>query len=290
VNMFSMKMFKQFLILCRPQQWYKNLLVFLALFFSGNLFNANLLLVSVYAFLILILISSANYTINDIIDLKKDRMSAEKRNRPLASGKIKAWQAVIFAFILVFFSFLFSLAINALFFYLVLALFLLTLAYSLAIKKIFLLDIATISVNFVIRAAAGAFAISVFASSWLVAGIFLFAFSLVAGKRYGESVLLGKNAEKHRAVLRYYGKKFTKYLLYVFSAALLACFFLFSYFEHKNLLFSFPVFVFLVIRYLQLAIKNPKIAASAEKAFSDCYLLFGSIIFIMLSTLLLYLK
>ena len=124
-----------YLRLCRPHQWYKNLLVFLALFFSGNLFNSSLLLLSAYAFLVLILVSSANYAINDIIDAKKDRLFAEKKNRPIAAGRIKKWQAGIFAAVLVLAAFYFSLALNIYFFLCVAAIFLLTLVYSLLLKK-----------------------------------------------------------------------------------------------------------------------------------------------------------
>lgn len=276
-----------YLKLCRPQQWYKNLLVFLALFFSGNLLNIPLLSNSVIAFFILILVSSANYAINDVLDSKKDKHFAEKKSRPVASGRIKAWQAGIFAVVLILISFYFSFVLNLYFFFCVASIFLLTLVYSIFLKKIFLIDIATISANFVIRAVAGAFIIGVYVSNWLIAGIFLFALFLVAGKRYGELVLLGASAEGHRTVLHYYAK-ISKKLMYVFSILLIACFFIFLLFEHRILLFSSPLFVFLVIRYFQLAIRNPKIAASPNKAFSDSYLLFGSIIFIIISILLFY--
>jgi len=285
-----MKMFKDFFVLCRPHQWYKNVLVFLALFFSGNLFNLNLLTISVYAFLILILISSGNYIINDIIDIKRDRQSPEKRKRPIASGRIKIWQALIFACILIFLALFFSLKINIDFFYSVAALFLATLAYSLLLKKIFIVDIATVSANFVIRAIAGALAISVFVSPWLIVGIFLFAFFLVAGKRYGEILLLGKNAKKQRDVLKFYSRKMLKMIFYLFAVLLLICFALFSYLEHRRLILNSLLFACLVARYAQLANEKPLIAANPERAFSDNLLLVGSIIFIITSTLLLYVK
>lgn len=281
-----MKMIKQFLKLSRPHQWYKNLLVFLALIFSGNLFDLEPLFLTLSAFIILILVSSANYAINDILDFKKDRANPEKRKRPVASGKIRAWQALLFASILVFLSLFFSLIINTGFFYSVLALFLLTLFYSLLLKKIFLLDIIAISMNFVIRAVAGAVVISVFVSPWLVAGVFLFAFFLVAGKRHGEAS--AKNAERHRKVLKYYTRKFTAALICSLGAILIVAYLFFSLREHFNLIWSSPFFAFLVMRYVQLT-KKPEIAANPEKAFSDKWLIAGSIMFITLSLLLLYL-
>jgi len=285
-----MKTLRNFIMLCRPQQWYKNLLVFLAVFFSGNLMNLNPVLVSVYAFIILVAVSSGNYIINDIIDAKKDRLNPEKKKRPIASRKIKIRQAAVFASLLIFLSLFFSAWINMNFFYSVLALFLISLAYSIALKKIFLVDAITISSNFVIRAVSGAFAISVFVSPWLVAGIFIFAFFLVSGKRYGEVSLLGKNAEKHRAVLKYYTKKSAKAMMYTFALLLLLCFALFSWFGHRILLWNSLLFACLVARYLQLAIENPAIAANPERAFSDRLLLVSSVIFIIVSAIILYAK
>ncbi len=285
-----MKMLKELLTLCRPHQWYKNLLVFLALFFSGNLFNAEPLLASAYAFLILIVVSSANYSLNDVIDAKKDRHNTEKRKRPVASGKIKVWQAFLFAAVLLAISFVLSAVLSIHFFYAVLSLFVLTSLYSVALKKLFLADVIAISINFVIRAVAGALVISVFVSPWLVIGVFIFAFFLVTGKRYGEKALLGKKAGIHRKVLKHYTKEFSEKMVFISGILLLASFLLFAIFEHILLLWSFPLFAYLLARYFQVIKKRPQIAASPEKAFADPYLLITSIIFIMASVLLLYIK
>ena len=168
--------------------------------------------------------------------------------------------------------------------------FALTVIYSAILKKIFIIDVAAISSNFVIRAVAGAFAISVFVSPWLVLGIFIFAFFLVSGKRYGELALLGKNAEKQRHVLKFYSRKSAKAIWYVFAFLLLACFAIFSYLEHRMLLWNSLLFACLIARYLQIASLKPAIAANPEKAFSDAPLLAGSIMFIIVSALILYAK
>lgn len=282
-------MFKEYIRLCRPHQWYKNLLVFLALFFSSSLFNAELVLISVYAFFILVMISSANYVLNDIFDANKDKLNDDKKNRPIASGKIKIENAILFSVILILTSLALSLSINMLFFYSVLTLFILTLFYTIILKKIFLLDIFTISANFVVRAIAGAIVIGVFVSPWLVTGIFLFAIFLVTGKRYGESYFLGKDAEKHRHVLRYYTKQFTKPFFYSLTIMLMGCFFFFSFFDHPRLMWSFPIFILLLVRYIYIISMDKRIAANPEKALKDRYLLFLMAIFIIISSLLFYL-
>ena len=90
--------FKDFLALIRVHQWYKNLVVFLAIFFSGNFFDTNLIYLTIVAFFSLSFVSSAGYIINDLVDLKKDLLNPEKRTRPLASGKVKKPTAIFISF------------------------------------------------------------------------------------------------------------------------------------------------------------------------------------------------
>ncbi|MBW3022516.1 UbiA family prenyltransferase, partial [Candidatus Woesearchaeota archaeon] len=108
---------KNLILLCRPRQWYKNLLIFLPLIFSGNIFNIDLLLLTIYGFILLVMVSSANYIINDILDRKKDRLVKEKSSRPLAAGKVGVWQAFSLSILLLFASFYFSYSLNIYFFY-----------------------------------------------------------------------------------------------------------------------------------------------------------------------------
>ncbi|MHA2278858.1 MAG: UbiA family prenyltransferase, partial [Candidatus Kariarchaeaceae archaeon] len=88
------------IILLRPHQYYKNLLVFFGLFFSGNLFWFDLWIPILIAFSVLCLISSLSYIINDFRDREKDRHHPEKCHRPLPSGKISSFQAIIIAILL----------------------------------------------------------------------------------------------------------------------------------------------------------------------------------------------
>ena len=147
-----------FILLARPQQWYKNLLLFIALVFVGWLFNPIAFFTTLLGFFAFCLISSANYVTNDILDFKTDRLHPEKKSRPLASGKVTVLQAAFFAtgllggglvlaFVLDTF---FGLAASFLFFW--------TFVYSLWLKKEVIADVLAISFNFVVRAVAGALA------------------------------------------------------------------------------------------------------------------------------------
>src|SRR3989338_2392345 len=88
-----------FLQLLRISQWYKNLVIYLALIFSNLLFDKRLFLLTTLGLVSLCLISSTNYIINDILDIKKDKQHPEKKLRPIASGKISTSKASIIALI-----------------------------------------------------------------------------------------------------------------------------------------------------------------------------------------------
>ena len=91
---------KNFLKLIRVKHYLKNILVFLPLFFSGNVLNTKLLLLTFISFLVFSFSSSIVYIINDISDIENDRKHPIKKNRPLASGKISIKTAYIIIFIL----------------------------------------------------------------------------------------------------------------------------------------------------------------------------------------------
>ncbi|MEK6822285.1 MAG: UbiA prenyltransferase family protein, partial [Nanoarchaeota archaeon] len=154
--------------LLRPQQWYKNLLVFLPLIFVDQLFSPDLFPSVLLAFLALCLVSSAGYTFNDIIDRQSDRKNPEKKHRPIASGAVHIFSAALLLITL--------LAIgDALLWWLdwragaaALGMFAITCCYSLFLKNEPVIDVLALGVNFVLRAAVGAFVIDVVISPWLI--------------------------------------------------------------------------------------------------------------------------
>ena len=136
------------------------------------------LLLTIIGFFALSFMASANYIINDIIDKDKDKKHPEKKDRPIASGKIRVWQGIIIAIILfsagVYLSLLLSLPFLALTYYYSFRHYL----YSLFFKNEPFLDVIVLSINFVIRPISGAFVISsnfepyIRVSSWLSCVLF----------------------------------------------------------------------------------------------------------------------
>jgi len=281
---------KDIIKLLRPNQWYKNLLIFIAIIFSKNLLNLSYLKITFQGFVMLIIISSANYIFNDLVDLKKDILNPEKKDRPIASGKISKKLAIILFLSFLVIGLISAYKISLDLFYIVLGIVLISTLYTFLLKNIVFADLLAISSNFVLRAVSGAVIIDVFISPWLVIGIFFFALFLVTGKRYSELNYLNKNATKHRIVLKDYSKDITLSLFNIFMASLFIVFALYSFSsEHKLLIWIIPLFMYLILRYYQLIIKDGEIARNPEKAVKDPCLLIGGLIFIILSIILIML-
>lgn len=284
-----MVLLKNIFILTRPNQWYKNLIIFLALIFSKNLFNTDLLLTTIKGLVILIIASSANYILNDLIDIKQDRLDPEKKKkRPLAAGKINKNLAIILFFFLFIIALISSHIMDTYFFYTILGIFIISTSYSFFFKNIVFLDLFAISSNFVLRAISGGLLINVFISPWLIIGTFFFALFLGLGKRKGELIYLDKKAIYHRNVLKKYSKKLLFILFSYISAILITIFALYSISsEYKFLIFTLPLFIYLIWRYNYLIISDSDIIRSPEKVIKDKPMLIAGIIFIIISLILI---
>jgi len=274
--------------LLRPNQWYKNLLIFLAIIFSKNIFNFDYFKITFFGFVVLVIISSANYILNDLIDLKKDRINPEKKERPIASKKITLSFALLLFFVLLITGLIFSYMISIKFFYIAFAIFGISTIYTFYLKNVIFADLITIAVNFVLRAIAGAILINVFISPWLIIGVFFLALFLVSGKRYGEINYLKKESLNHRPVLADYSKELLRTLFSVFMASLILMFSLYSFSsEHQNLIWTTPLFVYIILRYYYLILSNNKIVRSPEKVFSDLPFSVSVILFSIISVILI---
>ncbi|MBN1645152.1 UbiA prenyltransferase family protein [Candidatus Woesearchaeota archaeon] len=279
-----------FFRLLRTGQWYKNLLIFLPILFSGNLFSIEGIILTFVGFFSLCFVSSSNYIINDILDIRKDQQHSEKKRRPLASGKIKIWQAVIV------FSVVFAIGIslagflNEYFFLCALALFVLTSAYSFILKKEAFLDIIIIGINFVIRASSGAFIINVKISPWLIIGVFFLSLFLSASKRRADLSFLGKKAKEHKSSLRGYSNEITNALMIIATTLLILSYTFYSFLsEHSYLIFTLPFALYLIFRYFALVYSGSVIARRPEKVFSDLRMIIGMLSWITVTLIILYL-
>ena len=280
---------KKYISLIRVRQWYKNILVFLALFFSGNLFNPSMIISSVLAFFSLSFMSSAGYIINDLIDLKKDQCHPEKKTRPLASGKICKTNAVIMVLILFSFSLFLATKLTPTFIYFVLGLFVLTQLYTFFLKNIIFADILTISSLFVIRAISGAYVIDVKVSPWLILCPFFLSLFLSVGKRHADLHLLKENAKDTRKILQEYTKELTNSMMVISTTLLIISYALYSFLsEHPNLLFTLPFALFTIFKFYHLINSGSIIARHPEKIIKDKEMIIGIVLWIIITAGVIY--
>ncbi|MEK6891698.1 MAG: UbiA prenyltransferase family protein [Nanoarchaeota archaeon] len=272
----------------RPEQWYKNLLVFLAVFFSFNLFNFNKLMLSFFGFIILITLSSANYILNDIADRKNDLQDVSKKSRLITSGKISVQNAVIFSIILFSAGLVLSYLTNLNFFLLMLFFVIISTAYSFYLKKEIFADILLISINFAIRAVAGAVIINVYISSWLILCPFFLSLFLSVGKRRVELANLGKKAVMHRNTLSYYTEEMTTALMIITTVILIVAYTFYTLTVDYKLIFTIPVVLYALFRYSQFIYTNSKIARNPELVLTDKRFVATLILWIAITFAVLY--
>jgi 4-hydroxybenzoate polyprenyltransferase len=242
------------LIALRPRQWTKNLLLFAGIVFAAKLGDRWRWLDAVAAFAAYCAASSAAYLVNDIRDAPHDRAHPMKRLRPIARGELSPrlayWLAgalVVVAFALVAPLGLLSVAFLAGF----LAL---QAGYTLSLKHVVLIDVMAISGLFVLRAAAGAAAVHVRISPWLLLCTALLALFLALAKRRGELVLVGAEATPGRPVLEGYSLALVDQLVAIVAACTVISYSLYTFTarDSKAMMVTIPFVVFGVFRYLLL--------------------------------------
>jgi 4-hydroxybenzoate polyprenyltransferase len=268
--------YSDYLKVIRWHQWYKNFLVFLPLIFGGKLLSPALFWVTALAWLSLCFASSFNYIINDIVDRKKDRAHPEKRNRPIASGKISVNVAFGIAVVLLAIGLRLAWVLNRNFFYAEIFLVVLTQIYSFALKRVAFADIIAVAINFVVRAVSGAFLLNAVVSPWLVLCTFFFALFLLAGKRYADLIFLGKKAAEHKETLRFYTKDVANAFMIIATALIVMMYSAYAFLsERHGLAFSLPFALFVIFRYFSLIYIGSPIARHPDKVFTDWRMLVG---------------
>jgi 4-hydroxybenzoate polyprenyltransferase len=310
----------------RPRQWVKNLVVFGALMFvPGAVKSGACWAYAVGAFAAFCFISGAIYLINDVADRHRDVMHPRKKKRPIASGKLSAAAAVISAIIALIIGLAicfgidtvaskpqfpetypepYGLTITAASYVI------LMLLYSYLIKREIILDVLALSIGFVLRAAAGGFALDVRISPWLLATTLFVSLFLALGKRRAEIVELERDAESHRDVLAKYSVRLIDALLIVCAAANIMSYSLYTFLHDLgtnaainiagnnpantqiqgdiHLMFTVPFVIYGIFRYLHLLFKHDMGASPDEVLTRDgriilCIILWAITVLFVLS-------
>lgn len=242
------------LVALRPRQWTKNLLLFAGIIFAAKLGDPSRWGEALAAFAAYCAASSASYLANDVRDAPHDRVHPVKRSRPIARGELSPRLAEAIAALLLLAAFLLVAPLGLASILFLCTFFALQAAYTLALKHVVLLDVMTIGGLFVVRAAAGAAAVEVRISPWLLLCTALLALFLALAKRRGEIVLVGDEATPGRPVLEGYSLALVDQLVTVVAASTVIsyCLYTFTARDSKAMMITIPFVLFGVLRYLLL--------------------------------------
>ena len=198
-----MNIIKSLFLASRPNQWTKNLLVFLAPLFAFS-FDAQTLLTSIKAFIAFCFISSSIYLINDSIDKDKDKEHPTKKFRAIASGLVSIKSAFLLSLVYFSLSFIIGFSINIFFGFIVFLYFLVQILYCFKLKQIPIIEFFCIASGFILRSVAGGVAANIFISSWFLLSVGMLSLFLAVEKRKAEIVNLRNSKLNTRKVLKSY--------------------------------------------------------------------------------------
>jgi len=239
---------RAYLELVRVEQWYKNLMVGVPAVFALKLADPGVYPKLALGFAALSMASSSVYAFNDVRDLEADRAHPTKRFRPLPSGRVSVGEALTLSASLAAASLALSLALEARFALCVLAYLCVSHLYSLFLKRVAVVDVTAIALNYLIRVVSGAALIRVEASPWLVSGFFFLALFLALSKRKAELAVAGSAA---REVLKVYSERWLDQALSMAAAMTIVTYAVYCAEVPlgRRLVPTIPVMAFFLLRY-----------------------------------------
>lgn len=262
----------------RVRQWTKNLVVFAGVIFSHRFMEGRELLRAAQGFLAFCLLASSVYALNDIQDVDRDRVHPKKRRRPIASGRLPVSVAGMMVAVLLILSVLLAAPLGRNFLVVAGLYFFLNLAYSLALKRVVLVDVMVIALGFVLRAVGGVTVLTTGEgiSPWLLVCTLFLALFLAVCKRRQERVLLAGQAEDHRATLAEYPPELVDQLIPVVTASTVIAYAIYTVnpstvgkFGTDRLVYTVPFVVYGVFRYLYLVYRRQRGESPSEILVSD---------------------
>lgn len=275
----------------RPKQWTKNLVIFAGVIFAQKIFAGGYLLKTFWAFAAFCLLSGSVYIINDLVDIDKDRAHPQKKNRPLASGRLSAPLAAVFVALTAIGALAGAFYINRNFGLVALAYFVLTMSYSFKLKHIVIIDVITIAMGFILRAVAGAVVIAVDISPWLLVCTFLLALFLALTKRRHELLLLEGNAQAHRRILDEYEPQMLDQMISVVASSTVMAYSLYTFTSGRSeyLMVTIPFVIYGIFRYQYLVHRKEEGGSPESVLLKDLPMLINILLWVVVSSLILYL-
>ena len=292
--------FQNIIQLCRPKQWVKNLFVFLPLFFSGNLLNSQPLMHCLISFCSFCLASSAIYCLNDMIDAEYDRTHPIKCLRPVASGEVGKGACVVLTLLLSPLSIVLLLLLpkeEALSSIIIIIIYLmLNLVYSIGLKQIAMIDVAVISLGFVLRVTIGGVSTGISLSPWIIIMTFLLALFLALSKRRDDILIFQSTGKQMRRNIDKYNLMFMNQAITMVGTVMLVSYIIYTVSPdvirrfNSEFVYTTSIFVLLgLLRYMQLGIVYDKTGSPTNVLFRDRFIQICVIGWITLFVAIIYL-
>lgn len=290
-----------YLRVLRPADWIKNVFVFAALAFGDRVGEPQADKLATLAFIAFCLTASGGYILNDIVDRDRDRRHPTKRNRPIASGAIGIPAALGMGLLLLCGAAVLSTqTLPPAFCYVLATYFVLTVSYSLYLKKRMILDVLMIAVLFVLRALGGGYAINVPVSHWLLVCTFMLCMFLGFGKRRCEITMIANDNDirHHRPNLIRYTPNLLTHLLSTSAGIAIMTFLLYTLDKtttspfgarKANLIYTLPLVVYGVFRYAMQS-ELGQVTGPTEMLLRDRALLATIVLWVLATGAILYLE
>ena len=279
----------------RPHQWTKNLVLFAALALSKHLFELGPALRSLLGFALFCGLSGTVYLVNDVCDYEADRLHPRKRLRPVASGALSRRGAALAAAVIGASCLLLSLLLGLPFAVCAASYLALNLVYSFKLKEVVIVDVLCISLGFVLRALAGAVAIAVQFSDWLLVCTILLALFLALAKRRHEIVSLSDTAPEHRRILAEYSPYLLDQMISVVTASCVTAYAFYTLspetmrkYETNRLSWTLPFVLYGIFRYLYLVHQREQGGSPTDVLLTDRPLLLAVFLWTVAIVLIVY--
>ncbi len=262
----------------RAKHWIKNTFVFFPLFFGGRFTELPYLQTTILAFISFCLAASSIYILNDLRDVKEDRLHPLKRNRPIAAGLIPVANAYVLSVLLLMASLVVAYGINQNTLLVISLYFVMNVFYTFYLKQIPIIDCVIIAIGFVMRIVGGGVAISIEITSWIILLTFILSLYLAFSKRRGE--LVNGNVGVGRKSIQEYNKSFLDTTISILAAIAIVAYILYTQDAEIIAKFHFKYYymgsVFVVIgllRHLQKTMVTETTESPTDFLYTDKVLL-----------------
>ncbi|MDY3252826.1 MAG: decaprenyl-phosphate phosphoribosyltransferase [Prevotella sp.] len=263
----------------RPTHWIKNIFVFLPVFFGGALLDTTEVVAAALTFMSFSLAASAIYCLNDIIDVDADRAHPVKCKRPIASGAITIPQAYGMMTVSLLISIVLMFLLpegHAKSILVIIAYFVINVAYCLRLKEYAIIDVCIIASGFVLRILAGGYATGVHLSKWIVLMTFLLTLFLAFAKRRDDVLRMNTTGRAPRKNTSRYNLTFINQAITITGSVMVVCYVMYTVspeiiaqFATDKLYLTSILVILAILRYLQISVVDEKSGDPVKVALSD---------------------